>query len=133
MDVLRLRTMTLKSSFHGGKWEGVPIKTMLGMGRNERYYCVVAYYKYETINYVDDLLELLGITKELQIPKPGSNIDMLETWKKVNNLDDMTDQERIEFMSQLKSNSMRKARGHSKARNKGMKKSVLAARNMKKF
>ena len=58
---------------------------------------------------------------------------MLEEWKKVNTLDDMTDQERINFMSQMKSNSKRKAKGHSKTRNKGMKKSVLAARNMKKY
>ena len=68
MDVLRLRTMTLKSSFNGGKWDGIPIKTLLGRGRNERYYCVLAYYKYDTINYTDDVLELLGITKEVQLP-----------------------------------------------------------------
>ena len=133
MDVLRLRTMTLKSSFIGGKWDGVPMKTLLGMGRNERYYCVVSYYRYDTINFIPDVLKLLGITEEVQIPKPGHDMDMLQQWKKVNTLDDMTDQERIEFMSQIKSKSKRRAKGHSKARNKGMKKSVLAARNMKKY
>jgi len=133
MDVLRLRTMTLKSSFIGGKWDGVPIGTMLGRGRMERYYCVVAYYRYATINYIPDVLELLGITEELQIPKPGHDMDMLEHWKKVNTLDNITDQERINFISQMRSNSKRKAKGRSKARNKGMKKSILAAKNMKKY
>ena len=114
MDIIRLRTMTLKSSFNGGKWDGVPIKTLLGIGRSERYYCVVSYYKYETINYTDNVLELLGITKEVQIPKPGSNMDMLKEWKKVNSLDNMTYEERIKFMSGITSRFKRKSKSKLK-------------------
>jgi len=134
MDTILLRTMTLKSSFNGGVWGGVPIITLIGRGMTERFYCVVAYYKYETINYTDDVLELLGITKEIQIPKPGSDIHMLNQWKKVNSLNSMTDQERIEFMSQIKSKRTRKAKHKLKVmKNKGLKKSVLAAKNMRKY
>ena len=133
MDIIRLRTMTFKSSFNGGVWDGVPIKTLIGMGMNERFYCVVCYYRYTTINYTSDVLEALGITEEVQIPKPGADMKMLDAWKKVNTLDDMTDQERIEFMSQIKSKYQRKAKGSLKASRKGMKKSVMAAKNMKKY
>jgi len=130
MDVIRLRTMTMKSSYHGGPWAGVPIKTLIG--RDQKYYCVVAYYKYDTINYTNDVLEALGITKEVQIPKPGSNIDMLKAWKKVNSLDDMTDQERMEFMSKLKSGFKRKAKSRLK-RSEGVSRGYLAAKNMKRY
>ena len=129
MDTIRLRTMTLKSSYHGGPWEGVPIRVLLGRG--QKFYCVIAYYKYTTINYTSDVLELLGITEEVQIPKPGADMKMLKAWKKVNTLDNMTDQERIEFMSPLKSKFKRNAR--SKLSSMKNSKGVLAARNMKKY
>ena len=123
--------MTLKSSFNGGVWEGIPIRVLLGRG--QRYYCVVSYYKYDTINYIPEVLELLGITEELQIPKPGSNIDMLKQWKKVNHLDDMTDDERIKFMAQINSRYQQKAKGKLRAGYKHNSKSVMAAKNLKRY
>ncbi|KKL96535.1 hypothetical protein LCGC14_1843510 [marine sediment metagenome] len=129
MDIIRLRTMTLKSSFTGGLWEGVSIRILIGRG--QRFYCVFCYYKYSTITYTDDVLELLGITKEIQIPKPGADISMLKKWKKVNSLDKMSDDERIKFMSHINSNYHRKAKGKLRAMKHS--KSVLAARNMKKY
>ena len=130
MDIIRLRTMTLKSRFNGGVWDGVPIGTLIG--RDQKYYCVVSYYKYDTINYTDDVLELLGITKEVQIPKPGSDMSMLEAWKQVNSLDNMTDQERIEFMSKIKSRFKRKAKSRLRHMD-NLSKGYLAAKNMKRY
>lgn len=131
MDIIRLRTMTLKSSFNGGVWEGVPIKTLLGRG--QRYYCVVSYYKYDTINYTPDVLELLGITEEVQIPKPGANMEMLERWKEVNSLDDMTDDERIKFMAQINGRFHQKAKGKLRTGKVHNQKGVMAAKNLKRY
>jgi len=129
MDVIRLRTMTLKSRFTGGMYVDIPMRILLDMGK--KAYIVAKYYQYDTINFDEEMLELLQITPELQIPKPGCKMEMYDEWKKVNSLDHLTDEERIKMISVQKSR-MKRA---SKSKLSMMKhaKSVLAARNMKKY
>lgn len=120
MDVIRLRTMTKKSWFTGGVYVDIPMHILLDMGK--RFYIVVKYYQYDTINFNEEMLDLLGITPELQIPKPGSNMDMLENWKKFHTLDKLTDMERIKLMAPKKAAAKRHARKvekHSSGKSKG--------------
>ena len=129
MDIIRLRTMTLKSCFTGGVYEDISMRILLDMGK--KAYIVVKYYQYDTINFNEEMLKLLNITPMLQIPKPGHNMEMYEKWKKVNSLNKMTDLERIKYISMI--NSKRRHAAKAKLRTMKHAKSVLAARNMKKY
>ena len=120
MDVLRLRTMTLKSSFNGGTYKDIPMRILLDMGK--KAYIVVKYYQYDTINFNEEMLELLQITSELQISKPGHNMKMYDKWKEVNSLDKLSDIERIKLMMPHKSARIRRAKTvekHSSTKSKG--------------
>ena len=56
MDVIRLRTMTEKSVFSGGK------------------------YDFENISFVDSVLDEVGITADLRIKKPSSDTIKLKVY-----------------------------------------------------
>jgi hypothetical protein len=112
--------MTLKSRFTGGAYEDIPMNILLDMGKKS--YIVVKYYQYDTINFNKEMLELLQITPELQIPKPGHNMKMYDKWKEVNSLDHLTDLERIKLLSGQRSARIRKAKNverHSSRKSKG--------------
>ena len=120
MDILRLRTMTLKSCFTGGVHVDIPMRILLDMGK--KAYIVVKYYQYDTINFNEEMLELLQITPELQIPKPGHNMEMYEKWKEVNSLEHLTDEERYKMMIPGKADRKRKAKmveKHNSGKSKG--------------
>jgi hypothetical protein len=69
-DVLRLRTMTLKSKFDGGKKDGFSIQQLIDLKRFR--YLRWVYYTYDRINYNEEVLEILKIT-DMQIDKPGKD------------------------------------------------------------
>lgn len=97
MDVVRLRTMTKKSCFTGGIYVDIPMYILLDMGK--RFYIVAKYYQYDTINFDDEMLDLLGLIPELRIPKPGHDESMLDKYKEHHTLDNLTDLERIKLMA----------------------------------
>ena len=70
MDVVRLRTMTEKSVFQSGKYEGLSVHQVLSLNRD---YLAYAYYTYEGISFCNEILERLGITEDLRIPKPSKD------------------------------------------------------------
>lgn len=92
MDVLRLRTMARKSTFHFGKFRDISVQQVINSDRT--WYLVAVYYNMGNMSYQDDILDELGICGELKIEKPGSNPDVFDAWK-VNRVDDRTDLQRI--------------------------------------
>lgn len=79
MDVVRLRTMTEKSVFQIGKYEGLSVHQVLSLNRD---YLAYAYYHYEGISFCNEILELLGITEDLRIPKPSRNEEKFNDYKR---------------------------------------------------
>ena len=82
MTSVLLRTLTRKSRF--GVWNRVgTVQNELECGGKRQL--VAAYFKLTTINYVDDVLDELGITSEWRIEKPGANKDLYYKFLKANN------------------------------------------------
>jgi hypothetical protein len=79
MDVVRLRTMTEKSVFQSGKYEGLSVHQVLSLNRD---YLAYAYYTYEGISFCNEILERLGITEDLRIPKPSRDEEKFKEYKK---------------------------------------------------
>ena len=69
-----LRTMTRKSKLGFGKYKDFTVQKMFDMPK--KIDLISAYYKLSSINYTDDILKDLGITKKYQIQKPGIDKDM---------------------------------------------------------
>jgi len=82
MASVLLRTLTRKSRF--GVWNRVgTVQRELECGGKRQL--VAAYFNLTTINYVDDVLDELGITSEWRIEKPGANKDLYYKFLKANN------------------------------------------------
>lgn len=78
MNTYNLRTLTKKSTFWFGKYEGVSIQQLLNLNRHT--YLRWIYYNIEGISFMDDVLKEITIRGERKIEKPGS---MPEMHKKV--------------------------------------------------
>lgn len=83
MDTILLRTMTLKSCFDEGKFKNVKIQTLFDL--HETRYLRWAYYNLSNINFNQEVKNLIGITSEFEIKKPGTCKEMNE---KLNSLMD---------------------------------------------
>lgn len=69
MEVLRLRKMSYKSVIGISQYKHVTVQSLLN---TEQYRALISlYYSLSKISFVDEILELLEITKEHQIEKPG--------------------------------------------------------------
>jgi hypothetical protein len=68
-----LRTLTRKSKLGFGKDKELTVQRILELKKNLSL--ISAYYKLTAINFTDDVLDELKITKEYRIEKPSSNID----------------------------------------------------------
>lgn len=73
MTVL-LRKLTLKSQLKIGKYAEYTVQSMIELRRESEL--LGLYYYYTTIDYVGEVKELLKITPEFTIEKPGSNKKM---------------------------------------------------------
>jgi len=81
MSSVLLRTLTRKSKF--GVWNRLgTVQSELECGGKRQL--VAAYFKLTTINYVEDVLDELGITSEWRIKKPGANKDLYYKFLKAN-------------------------------------------------
>ena len=65
------RTLTRKSKMNFGKWKDCTVQEMFDFRRQKEL--VSAYYKLSSINYTEDILFELGITKEWVIEKPSTD------------------------------------------------------------
>lgn len=68
MNEIRLRTMTLKSALHSGKYEGCTVSQVMGV---DLPYLIWLYYHNERVTYCDEVLAQLHITDDIRIEKPG--------------------------------------------------------------
>jgi hypothetical protein len=73
MDVIKLRTLTLKSSLGYGKYGYYTIDDIITL---DSEYLRWVYYHSSKVNFTSDILELLGIDFEHTIPKPGRSEEM---------------------------------------------------------
>lgn len=80
-DRMLLRVMARKSIFTGGKYEGLSVQMVLDLGKIWGLVC--RYYRYDTISFLPDILDEIGITEEFRIKKPGSDIHLFEKWKEM--------------------------------------------------
>ncbi len=98
-----LRTLTWKSTFGFG-YDSTKDLTMLQLyDFGKAYEMIKAYYVFEKINYIDEILEKLGITEDLRIEKPSNlrNDERLsefisKAWNNYKNL--YTDDERLRMV-----------------------------------
>ncbi len=81
MSSILLRTLTRKSTFGVWKRHGT-VQNQLEWGGKRQL--VAAYFKLTTINYVEDVLDELGITSEWRIEKPGANKELYYKFLKAN-------------------------------------------------
>ena len=74
MDIIRLRTLTRKSKLGFGKYSDDPIWFVLQNKHTQ--YLRWCYYCNSTINFTDDILDEIGISKDYKIDKPGVNEEL---------------------------------------------------------
>ena len=129
MDTILLRTMTLKSSITGGKFKGLTIKRILELG--EKFYLVYTYYCYETINFNNEVLSMLGITNNLRILKPGANKKMLSKWCNANPILHENNLARIKHYSHIRKEQKLDLISFDKSSD--LSKSVLCNQNRKQY
>lgn len=81
MEVLRLRKMTLKSVINVGRFYNLSVQNVIDMGNIGGL--VALYFNLSKISYTDDVLDILGITKDLRIEKPGKieSLDMQQKYR----------------------------------------------------
>lgn len=79
MNVL-LRTMTLKSRFESGKYTGQTVEYVMSI--DNASYLRFCYFGLEKITFTPELLASIGITEEYFIPKPGTNKQRFEDYKR---------------------------------------------------
>ena len=70
MDVIRLRTLTMKSTLWFGKYEGMTIFQIISL--NHTRYLRWIYFHNEIVNFTEDVLEAIHLRFEKdRIEKPG--------------------------------------------------------------
>lgn len=72
-QALLLRTMTLKSKFIGGKYDGLTVQSVINVHPN---YVARSYFDMSMISFVSEVLDMVGITEEYRIKKPGTNKEL---------------------------------------------------------
>ena len=74
MDRILCRTYTEKSILYDSKkYKNQTIDTIIKVDKNYLIYC---YYHFSKVNFVQSILEKLGITRDFIIPKPSKDSEM---------------------------------------------------------
>src|SRR3972149_2200179 len=71
-----LRKLTKKSKLNFGKWGQLTIENLITM---EKSYLRWVYYNSSNIDFMDDVLEELGVTSAFKIQKPGKDPEFGKT------------------------------------------------------
>ncbi len=93
-----LRTMTRKSRLGFGKYKDLTIQHIIDMRLNS--VLVSSYFKLTSINYIEDILQEIGISEEYRIEKPSSDREMYYKFLK--------DKDKIRIRTRGGSNMMKK-------------------------
>ena len=93
-----LRTMTRKSKLGFGKYKDLTIQHILDMRMPQ--VLTSAYFKLTSINYTEDILQEIGISKEYRIKKPSSDKEMYYKFLK--------DKDKFKLRTREGSNKMKK-------------------------
>ncbi len=75
------RTLTLKSKFGFGEHFDKTIEHLINL--NKKYYIAWVYYNNDIIDYNQEIKDMIGLSKEHEIPKPGRNPSHYDTHKNV--------------------------------------------------
>lgn len=125
MNAILLRKMTEKSYFHEGKFSGVPIFQLLQL--NHKRYLRWCYYNMSNIDFVDDIKLKIGITKDFEIKKPGTDKEM---FIKTNDFYES----KMSFLAKKHFNKVKRINKEKADRLSGVEsKSVMQARNQGKL
>jgi hypothetical protein len=76
MDIVKLRTLTVKSKLNFGKFSGLFIQQILNL--NETAYLRWIYYNISGISFTADILEQIHVFPEMKIKKPGISPEFYE-------------------------------------------------------
>jgi hypothetical protein len=71
MDVLRLRTLTRKSTHKFGYEDNKDLTVQQLLDLKKHKVIITTYFGLDRINYIDDILDEVGITKDLRLDKPA--------------------------------------------------------------
>ena len=112
MEVLRLRKMALKSVINVGAFNDVTVQNAIDMGKIGGL--ISLYFGLGKISFIDDVLDILGISKDLRIEKPGKieNYDLRKesVSRALNNYyANLTKKERMHMSKRSKSNKKKKS------------------------
>lgn len=75
------RTLTLKSKFGFGEHHDKTIEHLINL--NKKYYIAWVYYNNDIIDYNQEIKDMIGLTTEHEIPKPGRNTEYYEKNKNI--------------------------------------------------
>jgi len=82
MDAIRLRTMTWKSIFSSGKYQGCSVRMAYDIEEREGpSYLAWLYYHCSNISFCEEILNEIDLTPELRIDKPGKSVTMWGRWR----------------------------------------------------
>ena len=79
MEKILLRTMTRKSKLKDGKYDGLTVESMLSSSQGKSYLRYL-YFSIQNINFVDDILDEIGIRGKWIIKKPGVDKQAFIDW-----------------------------------------------------
>ena len=104
------RTLTIKSILGFGYSENRDLSVQMLLDLKRNYVLISSYFNLDKINFTDDILDELGITKEWRIEKPGKDVEKGKNFNHYR-MDTMSDEDRIKYMSFAKKQSQaRKSR-----------------------
>ena len=107
MDVTLLRTLTLKSTLKFGKYSDLTVQNILdAKGIPGMIWLTWAYYSASKISFNQEILDILCITPDIQITKPGT-VDKEEFFR----LSNVAATARVKKESELSENDLKKLRG----------------------
>ena len=69
-----LRILTRKTKLRFGRWKDYTVQDLLDLRKQKEL--ISPYYKLTPINYTEDILIELKITKDYRIEKPGTDREM---------------------------------------------------------
>ena len=79
-----LRVLTRKSKLGFGKWKDYTVQELFDLKKPKEL--ISPYFKLTSINYIEDVLIELKLTKKWRIKKPGSNKKLYFEFLKENNM-----------------------------------------------
>jgi len=76
MDIIRLRTLTFKSTMKFGQYAELDVARVIELGKST--YLKWVYFNIEGISFTDEVLDYLKIWPEYRIQKPGKDPEIFE-------------------------------------------------------